>query len=121
MIYQCVTGNIRTDEVIITDERIQHIKDKHPNDFERYCQYISQAIQYPEYIIEANKPNIALILKSFTEHNKQFKTVLKLVTSADDEKFKNSVITFMKIDEKEWKRLIKNKKLLTNQNEYGII
>lgn len=33
-------------------------------------------------------------------------------TSVDDPKYKNSIITFMKIDEREWKRLIKNKKNL---------
>ena len=35
-IYECVTRNIRTDEVIITEERIEHIKERHPTDFERY-------------------------------------------------------------------------------------
>lgn len=31
-IYKCVMDDILTDEVIITDERIQHIKERHPND-----------------------------------------------------------------------------------------
>ena len=35
-IYECVTRNIITDEVIITEERIEHIKERHPTDFERY-------------------------------------------------------------------------------------
>ena len=30
--YCCVIDDIVTSEVIITDERIQHIKDRHPND-----------------------------------------------------------------------------------------
>lgn len=111
-IYKCVTEDIRTDEVIITDERIQHIKDRHPDDFELYCECISLAVEYPEYIIEANKENSALILKSFFKNDKKFKTVLKIATSKDDVQFKNSIITFMKIDEKEWRRLIKNKKIL---------
>lgn len=33
-IYKCITTDIVTDEVIITDERIQHIKERHPNDYE---------------------------------------------------------------------------------------
>lgn len=64
-IYRCVTENIVTDEVIITDERIQHIKLRHPNDFEKYCDYMNDIVTNPEYIIETNKPNTALILKSF--------------------------------------------------------
>ncbi len=111
-IYKCITDCIITDEVIITEERIQHIKERHPNDYEIFCSYMREVIEHPEYIIEANKPNTALILKSFSNGDKQFKTILRLVTSADNNAFKNSIITFMKINEKEWNRLIKNKKIL---------
>ena len=110
--YKCITNDIITDEVIITDERIQHIKDRHPNDYEKYYKYMSEVILSPEYIIEANKPNTALILKSFSEGEEQFKTVLRLVASTDDSKYKNSIITFMKINDKEWQRIIRNKKIL---------
>ena len=34
-IYKCITDDITTDEVIITDERIAHINDRHPNDYEK--------------------------------------------------------------------------------------
>lgn len=111
-IYRCVTEDIVTDEVIITDERIKHIKDHHPNDFELYCEYMKEIVESPEYIIEANKPKSALILKSFENNSVPFKTVLRLVTSTDNPKFKNSIITFMKIDDSEWDRLIRNKKVL---------
>ena len=111
-IYNCITKDITTDEVIITDERIQHIKEHHPNNYEQYYSYIRSIIENPEYIIEANKPNTALILKSFSNGNETFKTVLRLITSSDNSKFKNSIITFMKINEKEWNRLLKNKKIL---------
>ncbi|MCM1330742.1 MAG: PBECR2 nuclease fold domain-containing protein [Ruminococcus sp.] len=111
-IFKCIDSGIISDEVIITEERIQHIKERHPNDYERYCLYMKEVVENPEYIIEANKPRSALILKSFSEGNEQFKTVLRLVTPEDNKDFKNSVITFMKINEKEWNRLIKNKKIL---------
>ena len=101
-IYNCITKDITTDEVIITDERIQHIKEHHPNNYEQYYSYMRSIIENPEYIIEANKPNTALILKSFSNGNETFKTVLRLITSSDNSKFKNSIITFMKINEKEF-------------------
>ena len=66
----------------------------------------------PDYIIESHKINTALILKEFNDDGLQFKTVLRLLTSNDSQEFKNSIITFMKIDEKEWRRLIRNKKIL---------
>lgn len=111
-IYQCVTNDIVTDEVIITDERIQHIKDRHPNDYERYCAYLQEIVENPQYIVETPKPNTALILKEFVEETEQFKTVLRLKTSCDNPEFKNSIITFMKINNKEWSRLLRNKKIL---------
>lgn len=110
--YSCVAKDITTDEVIITDERIQHIKDRHPNDFERYFNYMKEIVTNPDYIIETNKPNTALILKSFTDGDEQFKTVLRLITFSENSKYKNSIITFMKINEKEWNRLLRNKKIL---------
>ena len=111
-IYRCVTEDIQTDEVIITDERIRHIKERHPNDYEKYYGYMRDMVISPEYIIEANKPNSALVLKSFSEETEQFKAVVRLITSSDNKGFKNSIITFMKIDEKEWSRLLRNKKIL---------
>lgn len=112
-IYKCVAENIVTDEVIITDERIQHIKERHPNDYEQYYGYLKSIVKNPDYIIGGNKPNTALILKEIKEsEGKQFKAVLRLMTPVDNPDFKNSIITFMKISEKEWSRLLKNKFIL---------
>ena len=112
-VYKCITEDIVTDEVIITDERIGHIKERHPNDYEKYCEYLKLIVEEPDYIVETKKPNTALILKEIKESNeRQFKTVLRLTTSTDNPGFKNSIITFMKIEEKEWNRLLRNKLIL---------
>ena len=112
-VYSCISGNIQTDDVIITEERIQHIKDRHPNDYERYCKFLTEIVVQPDYIVETNKPKTALILKEFIgEDEETFKTVLRLVTSTDEPEFKNSIITFMRINRKEWTRLLKNKRIL---------
>jgi hypothetical protein len=110
--YKCVTEDIVTDEVIITDERIQHIKERHPNDYELYGAYIPEIINNPDYIIEDRKKASAIVLKYITEADERFRLAVRLATSTDDPNYKNSVITFLKIKEKEWKRLIKNKKIL---------
>lgn len=44
-VFRCVTEDIVTDEVIITDERIRHIKEKHPQDYERYAEYIKESVE----------------------------------------------------------------------------
>ena len=112
-IYRCISEYIITDEVIITDERVGHVKERHPDDYEKYCEYLKEIVEHPDYIIEANKPDTALILKQIIESKeKQFKTVLRLKTSTDKPEYKNSIITFMKINEKEWKRLLRNNRIL---------
>ena len=112
-IYRCISEYILTDEVIITDERVGHVKERHPEDYETDCEYLKEIVEHPDYIIEANKPDTALILKQIIESKeKQFKTVLRLKTSTDKPEYKNSIITFMKINEKEWKRLLRNKRIL---------
>lgn len=112
-IYKCITEDIVTDEVIITDERIGHIKERHPNDYERYYEYLKEIVENPDFIVETNKPKTALILKEIVESDeKRFKTVLRLTTPTDNPEFKNSIITFMRINEKEWSRLLRNKKIL---------
>ena len=112
-IYKCISDDIQTEDVIITEERVQHIKERHPKDYERYCEFIKEIVEQPDYIVETNKINTALILKEFSgENGETFKMVVRLVTSTDDAAFKNSVITFMKINKKEWTRLLKNKRIL---------
>ena len=53
-----------------------------------------------------------MILKEIIEKNEVLKTVLRLATSNDNSGYKNSIITFMRIDEKEWNRILRNKRIL---------
>ena len=109
-IYHCIAEDIVTDEVIITVVQIMHIRERHPNDYELFSTYFDEIIR--DYIIEAKKPNTALILKEIKDVKEVFKMVLRLITSKDNLDYKNSIITFMKIDDKEWNRLLRNKKIL---------
>ncbi|MBQ8354212.1 MAG: hypothetical protein IJY40_01115 [Oscillospiraceae bacterium] len=110
--YRCVSQDIVTDEVIITDERINHIMERHPDDYERFSAYLARIIAEPDYILEDRHPATALVLKQIEENGERFRLALRLVTGSDNPDYKNSVITFLKIREKEWNRLIKNKKML---------
>ena len=111
-IYSCVTPNIQSDEVIITDKQISHIMERHPNDYERYYGYIKQIIQHPDYILEANKPNTAFVLKHIEDNGKNYELILRLKTSDDPTEYKNSVITFLKVEEKRYNRYLRTKKIL---------
>lgn len=111
-IYKCITEDIVTDEVIITDERIQHIKERHPNDYERFYSYIPEIINDPDFIVEANKPNTAVVLKEIEERGEKFKLVLRIKVQSDPEEYKNSIMTFWHIGETTWRKTLKNKTVL---------
>lgn len=111
-IFECVTKDIVTDEVIITDHQIMHIKNNHPNDYERFSHHFSEIVANPDYIIRDNKPDTAIILKEIMEDDERFYTVLRLSTSKDPEGYKNSIITFLKIDQKRWDRYLRRKEIL---------
>ncbi len=111
-IFSCVSDDITTDEVIITDNQIEHIKERHPGDFERYFSYVKEIVEHPDYILEANKPDTAFVLKSIEDNGKKYQVIIRLKTSKDPENYKNSVITFLKVDEKRYNRYLRTKKVL---------
>lgn len=111
-IYKCVTEDITTEEVIITDNQINHIKNRHPNNYENFSSYLSDILSDPDFILEANKPNTAFILKQITENDLTVQLILRLQTSQDPKGYKNSIITFLKIDIKTWNKYLRNKKIL---------
>lgn len=110
--YRCISPDITTDEVIITEERIRHIQERHPNDFERYKRYIMEIIEYPDYILEANKPNTAFLLKEIMENGERFELILRLAVQGDPDGRKNSVITFLRVEEKRYRRYLRTKNIL---------
>ena len=110
--YRVVTEQIRTDEVIITEERIQHIKERHPNDFERYAQYLQDIVENPQYILEDNSPYMAILLKEYVEEGKRFRLILRLSMHSDPADYKNSIITFLEISERKFQKYLRNKKIL---------
>ena len=69
------------------------------------------------YIVEANRPNTALILKEIKIEERVFKLILRLKTSTDPAKFKNSIITFLRTDTREWNRIVRNKKILYSRKD----
>ena len=109
--YSCITPDIPTSEVIITDERIQHIKNHHPGHFEVIEPYLKTALEAPDYILE-DAPNTGLILKTIYENGLRLQMVLRIHTSTDSPGFKNSVISAWKISESRWNNYLRNKKIL---------
>lgn len=110
--YKLITKDITTDEVILTDKQIEHIKERHLNDYEQYFKYIERIVEKPDYIIRDTKPNTGFLLKEFIEENKKFQLILRLHTSEDKKEYKNSIITFLKVGEKKYNQYLRNKEIV---------
>ena len=110
--YCCVTKDITTDEVIITEERIAHIQERHPGDYECFVRYIAEVLANPDYILEANKPATAVVLKEIEENGEKCKLILRLRMEKDPAAYRNSVLSFWRIGDTTWKKAVKNKKVL---------
>jgi len=112
-IYSCITNDITTDEVIITDRQIEHIAERHKGVFENIKPSINEILNNPDYILaDKNHENTALILKSINRAGTRFQLVLRLHTSLDEDGFKNSIISAWEISESRWNSYLKNRKIL---------
>ena len=111
-IYRCIAENITTDEVVITEERIRHIRERHPGSLEKIEPCLQAALGHPDYILEDKNPNSGLVLKAVEENNVRFQMVLRIHTSADEPEYKNSIISAWVISESRWKNYVNNKKVL---------
>ena len=110
--FEKISNDITVEEVILTDKQIEHIKERHPNDYERYFKYIKNIVENPDYIIKDAKPNTGFLLKEFREDDKRFQLILRLQTSSDISYYKNSIITFLKISEKKYNQYLRNKEIV---------
>ena len=110
--YRCVAEDIEIDEVVITDVQIDHIKNRHPDSYESVIESIPDILSDPDYIIEANRANTAVLLKEVDNGNRKFKLILRLKGKDDPKEYKNSVISCWEIGDTTWRKNLKNKKTL---------
>ena len=59
-------GELKTDVIIVTNERIEHIKSHHPQDFDLFMKYGHAAVQDPDIIIKdsKNKGTVFMVKRS---------------------------------------------------------
>ncbi|MDR2686524.1 MAG: hypothetical protein LBB75_02130, partial [Oscillospiraceae bacterium] len=62
-IFRTFFPDIITDEVIITEERIEHIERRHPSTYRKYGRYIPEVLAGYKYMLEDDLPNTGLLLK----------------------------------------------------------
>ena len=104
-------GEIQTDEIIITDERIEHILERHPDDYDLFLQYGVLTVTTPNVVIK-DKKNVGTVfmVKKLSETN--INVVVRVALSTDKKGLKNSVMTFYRLRDKNLKKLIEKNEVL---------
>lgn len=110
--FKNITDNITTEDVILTEQQVEHIKKRHPNDYENYFNYFNEIIENPDYIIRDSMKNTGILLKEIIEKDERFQLILRLHTNEDNPNYKNSIITFFKISKKKYDQYLRNKEIV---------
>ena len=104
-------GKLKTDELIVTNERIEHIRVRHSEDFELFEEYSLSVVSDPEFIIKDGKnENTVFVTKKLEKTN--LNLVVKVILETDEDDLKNSVMTFYRIRDKNLRKLINKNKTL---------
>lgn len=104
-------GKIRTDEIIVTNERLNHIKERHPEDYDLFEKYGKDSVENPDFVIKDGKHDgTVFMVKKLQETN--LNVVVRVVIETDKEGLKNSVMTFYRIRERNLRKLIDKNSLL---------
>ena len=113
-IYKCITTDrdVVTEEVVITDKQIKHIKERHLYDYKKVMPYISETLEEPDYIISNKHKYTGLVIKSIMNKKKYLLIVLKIFSSKKRTGYKNSIISFWTINERRLQNYLKNREIL---------
>ncbi len=110
-IFRSEFGELITDEVVLTDERKQHIIDGHSADFELFDRYAQSILEAPELVLKDEKnENTVFIINHIEDTN--LNIVIKLAVHGDEKHPKNSIMTSYRIRDKNVKKLEKKNKIL---------
>lgn len=112
-IYECISPDIDTNRVIITDKQLDHIADHHPEAYDETLIELKSTLTDPDYIIKDDKhSNTGLVIKSIPYDNDYLHIVLKICTNSQNGKLANSVISGWKISESRLRNYLRNKTIL---------
>lgn len=107
-------GKIQTDDVIVTEERIKHILERHPQDYELFLEYGVSAVTQPDIIIKDEKcEGTVFMIKKLANTN--INVVVRVVLSTDKKGLKNSVMTSYRVRDKNLKKMLERNEVLYNR------
>jgi hypothetical protein len=112
-LYNCITPQIDTDRVVITDKQLTHIADHHPEAYDEALIELKSTLASPDYIFKDEKhKDTGLVVKAIRTGDTYLYIVLKVCTNSAGGKLANSVISGWKISENRLNNYLRNKMLL---------
>ena len=114
-IFRCIAEDIVTEEVVMTDNQLEHILQRHPEVFPVVMDVVRDILRDPDYIIEDKHPYPGLVVRRLETGSESLQVVLRICTSEDQPGYKNSVISCWEISERRLKNYLRNKKILYNR------
>ena len=108
-------GKLATDELILTDERDVHIKERHGQDYILFHRCLYDVVKMPDLILKDSKNQNTVFCITYIEET-HLNIVVRLSLEVEGADRKNSVITSYQLGAKTLKRLIKNNKTLYNKD-----
>ena len=107
-------GKLATDELILTDERDDHIKERHDRDYNSFHQCVYDIIKRPDTVLKDSKNQNTVFYIKYIEET-HLNIVIRLSLEIENTNRKNSIITSYQLGAKTLKRLKKNNKTLYNK------
>lgn len=114
-LYKCITDNIATDRVVLTNKSILHMAEHHPEAYNEVLIELKETIQNPDYIIDDDThENTGLIVRKISNKEADEHTfiVLRICTDSQNGQFANSIISGWKISSKRLNSYLRNKHVL---------
>ena len=104
-------GEIQTDEIIVTDERMEHIMERHPQDYKLFLKYGVSTVTKPDFIIKDGKcQGTIFMVKRLADTN--INVVVRVALSTDKKGLKNSVMTSYRLRDRNLKKMLKRNEVL---------
>lgn len=104
-------GKIQTSDIVVTEERLEHIKNRHPEDYGLFEKYGVDSVCNPDLVIEDMKNDgTVFMVKQLPDTN--LNVVVRVVLETDDSSLKNSVMTFYRIRQRNLNKLIRKNEIL---------
>nr|DAS95669.1 MAG TPA: minor capsid protein [Caudoviricetes sp.] len=109
-------GKLNSGEVILRDERLEHIRERHPEIVDVLKNNYVETVNNPDYALKDYKnTDTALFLKKIEDYS--INLVVKLSASNSDKNMENSTITVYRVRKREVKRLQKKNKIIFDKKD----